>query len=76
MGKLNQDNHYFACGKLDYNYTTQAISILKVAIVTSRAHDELCLHCSNNNVTMHCYSVDMNVLKYPKLHWIRIQSHD
>jgi len=53
MDILNQDHHYFACGKLDYSYMTQAISILKVAIVTSRAHDELCLHHSSIDDIVH-----------------------
>ena len=81
MDILNQDHHYFACGKLDYSYMTQAILILKVAIVTSRAHDELCLHHSSIDGIniVHCYRMDMNELKYPKLHYMRIllfQGHD
>ena len=78
MDILNQDN-YFACVKLDYSYMTHAISILKVAIVTSRAHDELCLHHSSIDGIVHCYRMDMNELKYPKLHYMRIllfQGHD
>ena len=81
---LMQVSYQYWCGSynccmIGHENISCSCSSLKVATVTSSTHDELCFHCSNNDVIVQCYSMAVNGLKYPKLHQMRIilfQGHD